>query len=739
MDGTPATIRHSFAVSGMTCASCSARIERVLSKLEGVSSAEVNLATEEARIEVSEAGPDEARLIKAIEGAGFGAAVLDAEEGAEQSEAAEAQAAARLAFETRRLGLSILLTVPFALDMASMLSGQGHVLPPLVQLALVLPIQFGTGLRFYLPAWAALKAGSGNMDLLVVLGTGAAFLLSLALLLSGEDGHLYFEASAFVITLVLLGKWLETRAKQGTAKALKALAALKPQTAIVRGPDGTEQEVAIASVRLGQKLVVKPGAAVPTDGLVIEGRSEMDEALITGESRPVPKQSGDTVTGGAINATGVLLIEATAVGTETQLARIITIVREAQTGKAPVQRLVDRISAVFVPIVAGLALITGLGWAFGVGLPLPEAIIHGVTVLVIACPCALGLATPAALMAGTGAAARAGILIREVEALEQAGRIDRVIFDKTGTLTEGRPRVSAIFPAIGQSERDLLAMAAGAEKGTEHPLGIAILDRAREQDLEAFPLSDVRALPGLGICATDADGRLVLVGNRDLMENRGFTLDPELLQQVQMEERKGQTAIWVGLDEEETPRGAIILGDNLRKGAALAVQRLRAAGIEPAMLTGDAPETAKAIAEELGLEQVFAGIKPDGKAQVVRDLQAAGHRVAMVGDGINDAPALSLADLGIAMGSGTDVARETAAITLMRSEPELVVDALDVARATRARIRGNLFWAFVYNVIGLPLAAFGFLTPVFAGAAMAMSSVSVVTNALLLARWKSKA
>ena len=636
------------------------------------------------------------------------------------------------------IAVGVALSLPLLLPMLGMLFGAHWMLPGGWQLLLATPVQFWLGARFHRGAWSALKARAGNMDLLVALGTSAAYGLSVYQWLAhGDDGGvhaLYFEASAVVITLVLLGKWLETRAKRQTTEAIRALNALRPQTARVRR-DGRDVELPMARVVPGDLVVVRPGERVPVDGLVTEGASHVDESLITGESLPVAKQQGDRVTGGAVNAEGLLLVRATALGAESALSRIVRLVETAQAKKAPIQRLVDQVSAVFVPFVLGVAVLTLLGWGLGRG-DWAAAILHAVAVLVIACPCALGLATPTAIMAGTGAAARRGILIKDAEVLEIAHRIDVVVFDKTGTLTEGRPVLAAMEPAIGDRNA-LLTASAAIQSGSTHPLALAVTDAARRDGVPVPAASDLQAVAGRGMSAS-VGGRSLRLGSTRWM--RELAVDTEALsERAGQLEAEGRTVSWLA-DLTDGPRlvGLLAFGDTLRPTAPSAVERLRRQGVRVILVTGDNRGSAAVVAGALGIDDVRAEVLPEDKAAIVAKLRADGAAVAMVGDGINDAPALAAADVGMAMGTGTDVAMHAAGITLMRGDPSLVADAIDIARRSRAKIRQNLFWAFVFNLIGIPLAAFGLLSPVIAGAAMAFSSVSVVANALLLRRWRGR-
>jgi Cu+-exporting ATPase len=722
--------RHSLELSidGMTCASCVGRVERTLAKVPGVQSVSVNLANERAHLELL-GQIDPQTLIAAVTKAGYAASVWEVEHPPTDTQQQ------RLHRERWALIMALLLALPLVLPMLLQPFGVHWMLPAWAQFALATPVQFIFGARFYVAAWKAVRAGAGNMDLLVALGTSAGYGLSLYewATAAGRMPHLYFEASAVVIALVLLGKYLESRAKRQTASAIRALEALRPERAI-QVIDGREQDVAISALRLNDLVVVKPGERFPVDGEVVEGQSHADEALISGESLPVPKQPGDKVTGGAINGEGRLLVRTQALGAETVLARIIRLVEDAQAAKAPIQKLVDKVSQVFVPTVLLIALATFIGWWL-YGAPIETALINAVAVLVIACPCALGLATPTAIMAGTGVAARHGILIKDAEALERAHEVSAVVFDKTGTLTSGAPRI-AHLTAIDGDESALLQMAGALQRGSEHPLAKAVLDACAERGLTVADVSDSQSLTGRGIAGT-LEGRRLALGNRRLLEESGLAAG-SLVDSATAWETEGRTLSWlIEQSPEPTVLGLFAFGDTLKPGALQAVQQLSARHISSHLLTGDNRGSAKVVAEALGITDVHAEVLPADKAASVATLKKTGV-VAMVGDGINDAPALAAADIGIAMGGGTDVAMHAAGITLMRGDPRLVPAALEISRKTYAKIRQNLFWAFVYNLIGIPLAAFGFLNPVLAGAAMALSSVSVVSNALLLKTWKPK-
>ncbi|WP_454775860.1 heavy metal translocating P-type ATPase [Janthinobacterium tructae] len=711
-------------VAGMTCASCVGRVEKALLKVPGVLAASVNLATESARIKVT-GGVAAGTLIAAIDKAGYEAKVP-----------AASQASAPAAVPNRdgmKVAFAAVLAFPLMLPMLLEWAGIHLMLPGALQFALATPVQFYFGARFYKAGWKAARAGSGNMDLLVALGTSAAYGLSVYQWLTAGEilPHLYFEASAVVITLVLLGKWLESRAKRQTASAIRALQVLRPESARVRR-DGVEIDLPVEQVKVGDLVVIRPGERVAVDGVVVEGASQVNESLITGESLPVDKHPGDRVTGGAINADGLLLVRTQAVGGETTLSRIIRLVEDAQAAKAPIQHLVDKVSAIFVPVVLVLALLTMLGWWFATG-ELENAIINAVAVLVIACPCALGLATPTAIMAGTGVAARYGILIKDAEALEVAHAVDTVVFDKTGTLTIGKPALAALH-AHGIEDARLLQLAASIQRGSEHSLATAVLDAASARHIEPLPATALSALPGRGLAA-QVDGLELKLGSSRLMQELHVDMTPLAAQALSLE-NTGNTISWLASGTQLL--GLFAFSDQVKPNAQAAIAHLHSLGIRTVMLTGDNQGSADAVGKLLGIDTVAAKMLPADKTAKIVALKGAGARVAMVGDGINDAPALAAADVGIAMSTGTDVAMHAAGITLMRGDPALVADAIDISRRTYSKIRQNLFWAFIYNMIGIPLAAFGLLNPMVAGAAMAFSSVSVISNALLLRRWKAR-
>ncbi|KWD07990.1 copper-transporting ATPase [Burkholderia ubonensis] len=755
----PAAVHAELDIGGMTCASCAGRVEKALANVPGVARASVNLATERATVHGA-APLDPAALIAAVTAAGYrasrvaappaGASGLPAAAGAPASQKPGATDAdtrkRREAIRERNLVIAAaLLSAPLIAPMFAAPFGVDAMLNGWLQLVLASLVQFGFGARFYRAAWHAIKARAGNMDLLVALGTSAAYGLSLWMLLRDpmHPGHLYFEASAVIITLVRFGKWLEARAKRQTTEAIRALNALRPDRARIV-ERGVERDVPLAQVRVGTAVSIRPGERVPVDGRVVSGRSHIDESLITGESLPVAKDDGDPVTAGSINGEGALVVETTAIGAETTLARIIRLVESAQAEKAPIQRLVDRVSAVFVPAILGIAALTLIGWLIA-GAGAETAILNAVAVLVIACPCALGLATPAAIMAGTGVAARHGVLIKDAQALELAQRATVIAFDKTGTLTEGKPSVTA-FDAVGLPRDEALALAAAVQRHSDHPLARAVVaahhaDVAARGGATSAPVAtDARAVAGRGVEARVA-GRLLALGSTRWRDELGIAVPPALDARAAELERAGNTISWLmRADAPRAPLALIAFGDTVKPGARDAIAALAARGVASVLVTGDNRGSAAAVAASLGIGEVHAQVLPDDKARVVAELKRTHDGiVAMVGDGINDAPALAAADVGIAMATGTDVAMHTAGITLMRGDPSLVADAIDISTRTYRKIQQNLFWAFVYNLVGVPLAALGWLNPVIAGAAMAFSSVSVVTNALLLRRWKGRA
>ncbi|MDH4395519.1 MAG: heavy metal translocating P-type ATPase [Limnobacter sp.] len=772
-----------LAIGGMSCASCSNAVETALNKVPGVIKATVNLATEKAHVEFNEidalknstaATAHKAQIeaaIQSVVNAGYEAELIElqskqaklkqATTNQAETNQAETNQAHPLSLkdkkllaaqrETRHLIWAALLTLPLAIPMVGMPFGYHWMLPAWIQMLLATPVQFWLANRFYKGAWTAIRNRTGNMDLLVSIGTLAAYGLSVYMMWQGES-HIYFEASASVVTLVMLGKWLEGRAKRQTTAAIAALQALKPETARL-WTDGKEQEVALHEIQTGDQVLVRPGERIPVDGQVLDGHSHVDEALITGESEPIHKTQGNRVTGGSVNMDGLLRIQTTAVGAESTLSRIIRLVEDAQAAKPEIQKLVDKVSAVFVPVVMLIALFTLLGWGFFGGAdsmasglqqsPWEQAILNAVAVLVIACPCALGLATPTAIMAGTGVAATQGILIKDANALEMAHNIQTVVLDKTGTLTEGKPTL-VDFKAVGDLHA-MLSRAASAEQGSMHPLATAVVNKAKELKLDIPQALSLQDTAGKGIRAELPDGTTVVVGTTRWMFELGVQQsDMDAL--VKDLDLQANTRSWVAQQVgTATPQiqliGVLAFGDAIKPSAHKAVSGLKALGIHTVLLTGDTQKSAQQVAGLLGLDEVMAEQLPGDKSEAIAKLKAAGQPpriVAMVGDGINDAPALATADVSFAMSSGTDVAMHTADVTLMRSDPSLVASTIDISRRTYAKIKQNLFWAFVYNLIGIPLAALGYLNPVIAGTAMALSSVSVVTNALMLKRWKPK-
>jgi Cu+-exporting ATPase len=755
------TLTLDLGVGGMTCASCVSRVEKALKKVPGVQDATVNLATESARVVYAPSAQMDAQIRRAVRNAGY--------DPVSPEEAMPEDLSPWAGFLPVAMGL--LLSAPLVVPMLGDLLGKHWMLPAWQQFLLATPVQFILGARFYKAGWHALKALTGNMDLLVAIGTSAGWGLSMWLWLSAEPDtmvHLYFEASAVVVTLVLLGKWLEARAKRQTTAAIRALHALRPEVAHVLQGSGEEADLPVAEVLLGDRLVVRPGERIPMDGLLQEGQTQVDESMLTGEPLPVTKQPGDKLTGGSINGDGRVVLQVSAVGSESVLAHIIRLVEDAQAAKAPIQRLVDQVSAVFVPVVLAIGLLTLLGWLW-VGVGMETALIHAVAVLVIACPCALGLATPAAIMAGTGVAAKNGILIKDAQALELAHKVDTVAFDKTGTLTVGRPRLIAFIvpprspaargslppegalvpwggPAALASAPDVeesaqLAVAASLQSGSEHPLARAVVAAAQERGMTVAQPDGLRAVPGRG-SEGEVGVRSYLIGSLRWMDELGVALGA-LAPEAQRLQGEGAT---LALLVERTTAGLsaralMAFADEPEVGAKEALAALRARGIRIVMISGDNRGAALAMGARLGLgaDEVMAEVLPGDKAAKVAALKAGGHTVVMVGDGVNDAPALAAADVGMAMGTGTDVAMHAAGITLMRGDVALVAGALDISHRTVMKIRQNLFWAFAYNVAGIPLAALGFLSPVVAGAAMALSSVSVISNALLLKRWRLQA
>ncbi len=712
-------------LTGMTCVACAARIEKVLNRMPEVS-ATVNLATEKARIEFDQQNTDLAALIAAVQRAGFDAHPVRDFAVEKQERAAAYQ------HERQKFIISLLLTAPLLMEMVYMLpvwETHSHGLLPLwLQGLLATPVQFWIGKRFFVGAWHSLRGGGANMDVLVALGTSAAYFLSCAVLLFKLDHPVYFEASATIITLVLLGKLLEARAKGNASAALEALINLQPKLAHVER-DGEMVDVAVAEVNLGDIFLVRPGESVPVDGLVLEGSSSIDEAMLTGESMPREKHPDDKVFTATINQRGLLKCRAIAVGKQTQLAAIIRLVGQAQGSKAPIQKLADKIASIFVPVVVAIAIVTFIVW-WALGSDFATALINAVSVLVISCPCALGLATPTAVVVATGRAASAGILVKNATALEHAHKLAVLIVDKTGTLTTGKPTVTDMLPAAGSTSEQLLQIAASMAQGSTHPLSRALLSKAQAQNVSLTPSTSFSELSGSGLSAEIA-GTTYLLGSPAFIASKNVVLNEPAILALQ---QQGKTVIAVASGTNLL--GCIALADTLRDSSANAVTRLNKMGIRVVMLSGDNAATAQAIAKQVGITEFRAEVLPQDKAEHVGSFKAQGQLVGMVGDGINDAPALAAADVSFAMRSGSDIAIESADITLMRNDLMSVVDAIDLSHVALAKIRQNLFFAFVYNILGIPLAALGMLNPVIAGAAMAMSSVSVVSNALLLKRWQ---
>ncbi|MDE2132072.1 MAG: copper-translocating P-type ATPase [Betaproteobacteria bacterium] len=712
-----------LAISGMTCASCAARIEKVLNQLPGVS-AHVNLATERAHITFTPGLAGIADLIRQVEKAGYGAQEIAGLDSA--AEKARRQAAYRQ--DLIRFAVSALLTLPLLAQMVSMFGGHMELWSRGLQWLLATPVQFWIGARFYRGAWNALRGGSANMDVLVALGTSMAYLFSTTVTFLGLAEHVYFEASASIITLVLMGKLLESRAKSKTSGAIEALMKLQPKTAHVE-QDGVVKEIEVALMRVGDVFIVRPGESLPVDGVVLSGASTIDESMLTGESLPQQKEANAKVFAATLNGQGMLRCKVTGVGAHTALAHIIRLVEEAQGSKAPIQRLADQISGIFVPVVVGIAVLTFGGWWLFSG-DFTQALINAVAVLVIACPCALGLGTPTAIMVGTGRGAQAGILIKNAEALERAQKINTLAVDKTGTLTEGKPAVTDVLPAASLTRQAFLKLAATLEQGSEHPLSRAVLDEATAAGIQPAEMHGFRAEPGKGVTASLGD-EVFWLGSPAWLESLGIPLDQEKVAALQ---RSGKTVI--GLASRGAPLGYLAIADRLRPTSRQAVTRLHEMGVQVVMLTGDNAATAQAIAGEAGIRQFIAEVLPQVKASKIKEMQAQGRVIGMVGDGINDAPALAAADVSFAIGTGSDIAMEAADVTLMNSDLLTAVDAIELSKATFTKIKQNLFFAFIYNILGIPLAAVGMLNPVIAGAAMAMSSVSVVTNSLLLRRWQ---
>jgi Cu+-exporting ATPase len=721
-----------LAVSGMTCAACATRIEKGIKKIDGVVNAHVNLASEKANIEYIPGKTNVDQLVTAVKKAGYSAKLAGDSNADNEKEAREKE----YKIQRNKFLLGALLSIWFLPQMISDLQmqygfnvGFQFHINPWIQLLLATPVQFYVGGHFYRDAYNALRGGSANMATLVALGTSAAYFYSLVVTITGANTGLYYEAAAIIITLIILGKLLEARAKGQTSDAIKKLMGLQAKTArVIR--EGEEKDIPIEDVVVDDVIFVRAGEKIPVDGEIIEGSSTIDESMLTGESLPVSKNKGDSVIGATVNKHGSFKFKATKVGKDTALAQIVKLVEEAQGSKAPIQKLADKISGVFVPIVIGIAFVTFLITYFVVGFT--PALISAVAVLVIACPCALGLATPTAVMVGTGKGAESGVLIKGAEHLESAHRVTTVVLDKTGTITKGEPEVTNIITTKNFQEDELLRLAGSAERGSEHPLGEAIVNGAKEKGLTLSDATEFNAIPGHGI-EVKVDEKQVHIGNKKLMQKQNIVFE-SLVKQMEELEGQGKTAMIMAVDGELA--GIIAVADTVKETSAGAIAKLKEMGIEVAMITGDNQRTAEAIAKQVGVDRVLAEVLPEDKSAEVEKLKQEGKIVAMVGDGINDAPALAAAHIGIAIGTGTDVAIEAADVTLMSGDLMGIVDTISLSKATMRKIRQNLFWAFAYNTILIPVAAIGLLNPVLAGAAMAFSSVSVVTNTLFLRRWK---
>lgn len=718
--------KTTLLVEGMTCAACSARVEKVLNRLDGVIKANVNLSTNKAIVEHPSGAIEEETLVKAVEKAGYKAEVEKEVDRDREKELREKE----IKSLKRSFIISAILSLPLFSAMFFHMAGKENILTNgYFQLILATPVQFIIGYRFYKGAFNSLRGGGANMDVLVSMGTSAAYFYSLYNLVKGINEY-YFEASAVIITLILLGKTFEAVAKGKTSEAIKKLMGLQPKTARVI-KDGVEMDIPIEEVNIGDIIVVRPGERIPVDGIIVEGHSSIDESMITGESIPVDKREGDKVIGATINKFGSFKFEARKIGKDTVLAQIIKLVEDAQGSKAPVQRLADKISGIFVPVVVLIAIVTFIGFYLVKG-DFTTGLINAVAVLVIACPCALGLATPTAIMVGTGKGAEKGILIKSGEHLERTHNMEAIVLDKTGTITKGEPEVTDIITLDSMEEDQLLRIAATVEKVSEHPLGQAIVRKGEERLLMITEPDTFMAIPGKGLKAS-LEGKEIYIGNRKLMQEANIQI-AEIEEDLSRLEEEGKTAMMVGIDGKIS--GIIAVADSIKDNSKEAIEELKNMGLDVYMLTGDNERTAKAIAKSVGIENVLADVLPENKAQVVEEIKAQGKYVGMVGDGINDAPALAAADVGFAIGTGTDVAMEAADITLMRGDLMGIVTAIRLSHRTMKTIKQNLFWAFFYNSIGIPFAALGFLNPMIAGAAMAFSSVSVVTNSLRLRNFK---
>ncbi len=719
-------VKRTYIIEGMTCAACSTRVDKALNKIEDIKSANVNLSTNKAVVEFPSGLLTDEEIINVIKKSGYSAEVeidrdLDREKELRENEIKSLK---------KSFIISAILTIPLFSAMFFHMAGIDNILTNgWFQLILATPVQFIIGYRFYKGAYKALRGGGANMDVLISMGTSAAYFYSIYNLFAGIHEY-YFEASATIITLILLGKTFEAVAKGRTSEAIKKLMGLQPKTALIL-KDGREIEIDIEDLNIGDIVIVKPGEKVPVDGIIIEGTSSLDESMITGESIPVDKIVGDRVIGATINKFGAFKFEARNIGKDTVLSQIIKLVEDAQGSKAPVQRLADKISGIFVPVVIGIAVITFLIFYMGFK-DFNTGLINAVAVLVIACPCALGLATPTAIMVGTGKGAENGILIKSGEHLEKTHEMDTIIFDKTGTITKGEPELTDILSFNGFEKDEILRVSASVEKASEHPLGQAIVKYGEEKLSHILAAESFTAVPGKGLEA-DFEGKNVLIGNRKLMNDNNINIDAKEKDLIELE-TSGKTAMLIAIDGELS--GIIAVADIIKETSLKAIKELQNMGLNVYMITGDNERTAKAVAKQVGIKNILADVLPENKAEKVEALKAEGRHVGMVGDGINDAPALAVADVGFAIGTGTDVAMEAADITLMRGDLEGVVTAIRLSHRTMKTIRQNLFWAFFYNSVGIPFSALGFLNPMVAGAAMAFSSVSVVTNSLRLKNFK---
>lgn len=721
-------------VEGMNCASCVKHVEKALLSVAGVASASVNLATEKANVLIS-ASTTVGALILAVEKSGYKAQL-------EISKVDEPKSNSKFSIETIKLIFLCVFTLPLILPMFFMLVSSHFVLNIWLQLIFASVVQFYFGWRFYKSAWKAVWVKNATMDLLVVIGTTAAYGISVFEVIfnfakaSTGEVHLYFESSAVIITLVIFGKWLEAKAKKQTTSALRALESLRPVTATVIR-ENKEIILPIAQVAIDDFVLIRPGDKIPVDGQISEGQSQVDESLITGESLPVEKQINDKVTAGSVNGNGLLMVQTKAIGAETLLAKIIRLVETAQAKKAPIQKLVDKVSAIFVPIVLCIGLLTFISWGL-ISHDWQDAAFKAIAVLIIACPCALGLATPTAIMVGTGVAAKSGILIKDAEALETAHTVQAIAFDKTGTLTKGKPTLVQIIP-VNAPEEKIIELSAGLQFGSEHPLAKAVLVFAKQKRLQRKVINNLKTIIGIGITGVYQNS-VIQLGSERLLQENAIQLSEELQQSILQVIKEGCSVSFLIEKKAETNSllGVLFFRDIIKETAQLAIANLKSLGIKTVMISGDNIDSARFVANKLGITEVYANILPAEKLQIIQKLKKQYGKVAMVGDGLNDAPALAEADIGISMGSGTDAAIQASGITLMSNDPLLLYAGIDISSKTYRKIKQNLFWAFFYNIIGIPLAAFGFLNPMVAGLAMAFSSVSVVTNALVLKMWKLK-